>query len=131
MFAARAMPLYPEQNGFRAALPRSVDRRWISDVCRSFAGAAGPELRSVIETARAVRHQPMPAAAVTGRPVALLTSRAYGQRWAAMQRGVAATIAARTHHITDDRSHNIHLRHPELVAATILELMTAARPTVS
>jgi pimeloyl-ACP methyl ester carboxylesterase len=126
LLAARAMPLYPEQRHYRAAAPATAYRQWISDVCRSFAGAAGQELRSVITAARAAGHQAESPTALCDVPIAVLTSRAYGRRWIDMHRELANATGARTHQIINDRSHNIHLRHPELIAITTRDLTTEA-----
>jgi pimeloyl-ACP methyl ester carboxylesterase len=123
-----AMPLYPEQGQFRGLVSDEDYRRWVAGVCRSFSGAAGAELRSVLPTARyahqqqSTAHQPQ----FGDLPLGVLTSRAYGDRWVEMHREVATRSRRSSYHVTEDRSHNIHMRHPDLVADTIRQVRDEA-----
>jgi pimeloyl-ACP methyl ester carboxylesterase len=124
-----AMPLYPEQRQFRGLVTDEDYRRWIAGVCRSFSGAAGAELRSVLPTARYAHqqqsavHQPQ----FGNLPLGVLTSHAYGDRWVEIHREIATQSRRSSHHITQDRSHNIHMRHPDLVADTIRQVRDEVR----
>lgn len=127
LLALRAMPLYPEQRQYRAAVSTQEYRRWVADVCAGFARAAGQELRSVLAVAAAAEQDADADAGLVGMPVAVLTSHAWGEKWVAMHREVVAALGARDHRVTDDGSHNIHLRHPDLVADAVLRVLDAAR----
>jgi pimeloyl-ACP methyl ester carboxylesterase len=124
LVTAGAMPLYPEQRRFRAVVADLDYRRWIAGVVRSFSGAAGAELRSVLPAARyAEQHADDPSQDPGKVSVALVTSHAYGETWVQMHRDLAARWSAVAHKVTEDRSHNIHMRHPKLVADTIKEMV--------
>jgi pimeloyl-ACP methyl ester carboxylesterase len=125
LVAAGAMPLYPEQRRFRAIITDQDYRRWIASVVRSFSGAAGAELRSVLPAARyAEQHADDPSQDLGQVPIALITSHAYGETWVQMHRDMAARWSRAAHSVTDDRSHNIHMRHPNLVADTIKRMVS-------
>ena len=127
LVTAGAMPLYPEQRRFRAVITDQDYRRWVAGVVRSFSGAAGAELRSVLPAARyAERHADDPSHGSGQFPVALVTSHAYGETWVQMHRDLAARWSTAVHRVTEDRSHNIHMRHPDLVAETIKQMVRAA-----
>lgn len=115
------MPLYPEQDVFRSAVSAQDYRQWTADVCRDFAGAAGPELRSVVPAAAQTQQHKagLTAPQFGDLPLAVLTSRAWGGRWIEMHRELATRSTNSFHQITEDRSHNIHIRHPRLVADAI------------
>jgi pimeloyl-ACP methyl ester carboxylesterase len=102
-------------------------RRWIAGVVRSFSGAAGAELRSVLPAARYAEQHANDGSDGSGRiPVALVTSHAYGATWVQMHRDMAARWSSAVHSVTEDRSHNIHMRHPDLVADTVMRMLSGA-----
>jgi pimeloyl-ACP methyl ester carboxylesterase len=125
LLAARIMPLYPDQGIFRKQVDDARYREWITDVCRNFAGNAGPELRSVLDAARdAARARAAdPAPADAALPVALVTSHAYGRKWVDMHHRLARRFADSRHTVLQDRSHNIHMRHPDVVAEAVREVI--------
>jgi pimeloyl-ACP methyl ester carboxylesterase len=127
LVTAGAMPLYPEQRLFRATITDQDYRRWIAGVVRSFSGAAGAELRSVLPAARYAEQHGDASDGVRALPVALVTSHAYGETWVQMHRDMAARWSTALHTVTEDRSHNIHMRHPDLVAEIIERMVSGAR----
>jgi hypothetical protein len=127
------MPLYPEQKLFRSAVPAAGYRQWIADVCRGFAGAAGQELRSVLPAAAEARRRRagLPAPEFGDLPLGVLTSHAWGDRWIGMHRELATRSRSSFHQVTEDRSHNIHIRHPGLVADAVRDVASRARSTAA
>ncbi|MGY1638933.1 alpha/beta fold hydrolase [Geodermatophilus sp. SYSU D00742] len=127
----RAFPLYPEQRAFETRLSAEQRREWVAAVTRSFGlrGAAAAELRSVLSCAREARRR------TTGvvqpqfgdLPLVVLTSRAWGGKWVAMQRELATRSRRGTHLVFDDRWHNIHMAHSDAIA----DAVTAVLPTQS
>jgi pimeloyl-ACP methyl ester carboxylesterase len=123
----RALPLYPEQRTFEAQL--TADRRaaWRDAVHRSMGpgGATGPELRSVLPCAREAQRllhgvaQPQ----FGDLPLAVLTSRAWGDTWVDMQRRLVDRSRAATHTVFDDRHHNVHLAHPDAVVHAVADVI--------
>jgi hypothetical protein len=130
LLALGKMPLHPEQRLFRTQVSEEDYRHWIAGVWRDFAGAAGAELPSVLPAAvEAERRRAGLAAPEFGDlPSGVLTSRAWGQRWVEMHRELATRSRSSFHRITGDRSHNIHMRHAELVADAIRDVANAAAP---
>jgi hypothetical protein len=92
-------------------------------------GATGRELRSVLPCAREARRrldgtaQPQ----FGDLPVAVLTSRAWGRKWLEMHRGLAARSRVRSHVVSDDRYHNIHMAHPDAVVEAPTDILGLAR----
>ncbi|RKR86564.1 pimeloyl-ACP methyl ester carboxylesterase [Micromonospora pisi] len=130
MLAWRKMPLYPEQTEFRTRVDATDYRRWIAAVCRGFARAAAlRELRSGLRSAREAERftfgvqEPR----FGDLPLAVLTSRAYGSRWVAMNSELVTRARSSVHRLINDRSHNIHMRHPDLVVDAIQEIIARAR----
>ena len=115
------MPLYPEQRQFRADITDDDYRRWQDAVCRSIAGATAAELRSVLPTVndarRAQTRHPV-LSSVNSRSWCSAATRSVTNGWRGnaelADRSSAATFVA-----TGTRSHNIHQRHPDLVADAI------------
>jgi pimeloyl-ACP methyl ester carboxylesterase len=125
LVTAGAMPLYPDQRRFRAIITDQEYRRWAASVVRSFSGAAGAELRSVLPTARYAQQHADDVSPDFGQVrVALVTSHAYGDTWVQMHRDMVARWPHTVHKIIDDRSHNIHMRHPDLVADIIKQIIS-------
>jgi hypothetical protein len=123
------MPLYPEQILFRSAVSADDYRQWIAAVCRDFAGAAGQELRLVLPTAAEAqrRRAGLPAQQFGDLPLGVLTSHAWGDKWIETHRELARRSRSSFHQITSDRSHNIHIRHPDLVADSVRNVADRAR----
>jgi pimeloyl-ACP methyl ester carboxylesterase len=124
LVAVGTMPFYPEQKVFRAQVTAEDFQYWTAAVCRNFAGAAGRELRSVLPAATQaqMRRVNLATPEFGDLPLGVLTSRAWGERWVQTQRELATRSRSAFHRITGDRSHNIHMRHPELVAAAIRQV---------
>ena len=62
-------------------------------------------------------------------PLAVLTSRAWGEQWVDLQRSLAARSHVASHTVFDDRHHNVHLAHPDAVVqavAGVIQLASAA-----
>jgi hypothetical protein len=59
-------------------------------------------------------------------PLGVLTSHAFGDRWIEWHREVAARSSNSFHRITETKSHNIHLRHPELVVEAVRDVVSGA-----
>jgi pimeloyl-ACP methyl ester carboxylesterase len=129
LLARRRMPLYPEQAVFRAQIPDENYRAWVAEVDRNFAGNAGRELRSVLGVAAAANRTP--AAHEHGPehtlPTVILTSHAYGAKWVGMQQRAAANFQAASHIVLPERSHNIHMSRPELVAEAARQILALAQ----
>jgi pimeloyl-ACP methyl ester carboxylesterase len=124
----RAGVLVPEQARLREAVSSEQYQRWEADVCRTFASRAGSELQVVVPVTRAA--QQLWAGVVDpqfgDRPLGVLASHAFGDRWIEWQRGVAARSRRSFVRVTDTKAHNIHLRHPELVIQAIREVVDMA-----
>ena len=116
----RKMPLYPEQPRYKAAVSDAKYERWITMVCNSFGRGAGAELRSVIPTARQAKKL------LVGHkltvPLAVVASKAFGDKWVNWQRGLAGLSPDNFFTFTGTRSHNIHLRHPDIVTSVIMKI---------
>jgi pimeloyl-ACP methyl ester carboxylesterase len=123
----RALPLYPEQRTFEARLNDDEVAAWRAAVDRSTGpgGATGPELRSVLPCAREAQRllhgvaQPQ----FGDLPLAVLTSRAWGDTWVDMQRRLVDRSRAATHTVFDDRHHNVHLAHPDAVVHAVADVI--------
>lgn len=128
LLAIDKIPLYPEQDIFRSAVSAEDYRRWTAAVCRDFAGAAGPELRSVLPTAAESqrRRAGITAPQFGDLPLGVLTSHAWSAKWIEMHRELATRSRSSFHQITGNRSHNIHIRHPGLVADAIRDVVGRA-----
>ena len=118
LLAKDRLPFYPEQAAFRAKVSQEDYRRWLSEVERNLAGNAGSELESVPGVAASANDVQAAASQHPERivPTIILTSRAYGSKWVAMQQRMAFQFETALHLILPDRSHNIHMFRPELVA---------------
>ena len=126
----RKMPLYPEQTQFRTWVSAADYRRWIAAACRGFAdGAALRELRSGLRSVRGAERltSDIQEPRFGDLPLAVLTSRAYGDRWVAMNSDLVRRARFSVHRLIDDRGHNIHMRHPDLVADAIREIIARVR----
>jgi hypothetical protein len=101
--------------------------------CRTIAGGAGDELRSVLPAVREAASDT--SAPPAGFPVAVLASKAFGDRWVGWQQEQAAAYIASSYRATGTKLHNIHLRHPDLIVETVLDMVSsgvgtdAGRPT--
>ncbi len=124
LLRANAMPLYPEQKLFRNHITADGYQRWQDAVCRSIAGATAAELRSVLPSVdNARRTRDTASEPEFGElPVAVLGSNAFGDKWLAWQRELREQSTDNTFIETGTRSHNIHMRHPDLVADAIREV---------
>jgi pimeloyl-ACP methyl ester carboxylesterase len=126
-----AFPLYPELRQYRAAVSAAEYRRWVAAVCRTFSGpAAGRELRSVlpaVDTARRDTEQLL-APHFGDLPLAVLGSRAWGEKWCTMQRDLATRSRRGTFEATGDRSHNIHMSHVDLTEAAVRRVVGELAP---
>jgi pimeloyl-ACP methyl ester carboxylesterase len=116
---ARMHPLYPEQRH----IPMTFAQRasWADAVVQATTPAAAAELSSVHRLTRLVAADPPPHV-----PALVVASSAYGPRWVRWQHEVADTLGARLV-LSGDRSHNIHLRHPDLVAEAVSAVHAAGR----
>jgi hypothetical protein len=63
--------------------------------------------------------------------MAVLSSRAYGQKWLSMQRGLTAASRCSSQVVFDDRHHNIHLAHPDAVVRSVANLVQTATATTA
>ena len=129
LLALGKMPLYPEQGLFRAQVTDEDYRYWAVAVCRDFAGAAGAELRSVLPAAAEAqrRRAGLAPPELDDLPLGVLTSCAWGRKWMDMHRELATMSRCSLHRLTGDRSHNIHMRHAELVVDAIRDLASAGK----
>lgn len=114
------MPLYPEQPQYQAAVSAVEYERWITMVCSSFGRGAGAELRSVIPTASEAKN--LLAGHTLAMPVAIVSSKAFGDKWVSWQRDLAKLSSDGSFTFTGTKSHNIHLRHPDIVTSTITKI---------
>ena len=123
------MPLYPEQPQFRAVVSAEEYAHWVADVCRTFASsAAGDELRAVLAAAEAAKHlgEGVQEPRFGSLPLGILTSHAFGDKWIEWHRELATRSSHSFHRITDTSSHNIHLRHPEMVVQAVRDVVSMA-----
>src|SRR4051794_16259206 len=121
------MLTYTEPRHLRTRRTREEQRAWRSAVARSFRHGAAAELSSVPSAARAAvglfaATDPAEGPRFGDLPVAVVSSAAYGPRWEAWQAELAAGSRWRVHTCTGDRSHSVHLRHPDLVADALLQV---------
>jgi len=116
-----AMPLYPEQRRFRRLISDEEYREWIDAVVSSFSRGAGAELRPVLPAAHVAHEQEaaLERPQFGDLPLAVLTSHAYGDTWIAMQSELPKRSRHSIHRVTDDRSHDIHMKHPDLVIEAV------------
>ena len=124
------MPGYSGQRQLRERLTGEEYRAWCSAVVRSFRHAAAAELRAVPAVARAAAELLHPTAddpALGGVPLAVVSSAAYGPRWEAWQAQWTAGVRWSLHERTGDRSHDIHLRHPERVVGAVHAVLAEVR----
>jgi pimeloyl-ACP methyl ester carboxylesterase len=124
----RAFPLYPEQRAFETQLTADQRRTWVASVRRDMGpgGAAGPELRSVLPAAREAQRRLAGIAQPQfgDLPLAVLSGHAWGgEKWVGMHRELAARSRVSTHHVFEDRFHNIHMQHPDAVIDAIDEVL--------
>jgi pimeloyl-ACP methyl ester carboxylesterase len=124
------MPLYPEQPRFRTVIAPEDYRRWVADVCHSFAdGAAADELRRTVQAAEQAKklREGISDPQFGDLPLGVLTSLAFGDKWIQWHREMAARSTNSFHRITDAKAHNIHLRNPDMVTDAIRQLVNVVR----
>ncbi|TDT74645.1 hypothetical protein DFO47_1124 [Arthrobacter sp. AG258] len=124
LLAIDNLPFYPEQAAFRGKVSQEDYRNWVWAVGRNLAGNAGDELTSVLDLAASSKHidaarSQQPEHAL---PTTVLTSHAYGRKWVAMQQRMASQFQNVLHLILPDRSHNMHMSQPELVAEAAMKM---------
>ena len=120
LMAVNRLPLYPEQRCLRRQLSGRDYEQWTASVRRSVARGAAAELASVATAAgqaRTLSNNPE-------LPVSIVASSAYGPRWTQWQEGLARQHLHSTYRSTGTKSHNIHLRHPDLVGEAIRGLVS-------
>jgi pimeloyl-ACP methyl ester carboxylesterase len=125
--------LVPAYSGQRRLQERSTEeeyRSWRAQVTRSFRRGAVAELRGVPAAARSWEEPTGPGG--EGRlfgdlPLAVVSSSAYGPRWETWQSALAERSHRSVHHRTGDRSHDIHLRHPDLVVRAVRQVLAEVR----
>jgi pimeloyl-ACP methyl ester carboxylesterase len=125
LLAAGMMPLYPEEPRFRAQISPAQHRRWVADVCRDIAGAAGDELRAVLPAARAAAARG--ARSLGDLPLVVISSPNFGEAWHAWQAELSTRSrrgSLRTSHVS---GHNVHMAQPELVIDAIRELVAEVK----
>lgn len=120
LLRTQKMPLYPEQPRYQAAVSPAQYERWMAMVCASFGRNAGAELRSVIPTAS--RAKELLAGCRVGVPLAVIASKAFGDKWVRWQQDIATLSAQSSFTLTGTNAHNIHLRHPDLVVSAVSKL---------
>jgi pimeloyl-ACP methyl ester carboxylesterase len=125
----RVFPLYREQAAFEAQLTPDQRRAWRTAVRRDMGprGGAGREVRAVLPCARHVQRDVGGIAQPPfgDLPLAVLSSRVWGDKWVAMQRDLATRSRRSSHPIFDDRCHNIHMEHPDAVVEAVSALLVA------
>ncbi len=127
MLRAKAMPLYPEARQFRADITPDEFARWETAVCQSIAGNTGPELRSVLKVVvDATESADTRSPELGDLPLTVLASNAFGEKWIDWQRALTTLSTNAEFDATAMRSHNIHQRHPELLAELIERAATAS-----
>jgi pimeloyl-ACP methyl ester carboxylesterase len=120
----RLMPAYSGQRQLQERLTEEEYRRWRALVTRSFRHGAAAELRTVPAAARATKELMGDDGRSFGDlPLAVVSSSAYGPKWEAWQAQLAEGSRWRVHHRTGDRSHDVHLRHPHLVAGVVEQVL--------
>ncbi|MCR6491124.1 alpha/beta fold hydrolase [Cellulomonas sp. P24] len=107
-------PLYPEHRAAARAMPPSARHAWRHAVADAARGGGAQELRAVPSIAREAREVLTPPEVQS----IVLASNAYGPTWIEWQQTTADELSAELWR-TGDRSHNIHLRHPDLVARAV------------
>ena len=107
-------PLYPEYPCAARTLPPGPRHAWREALAKGADRHGSAELRRVASIAR----QAAAAPASPNVPSLVVASNAYGRTWAAWQRQLADDLGCPLWE-SGDRSHNIHLRHPRLVARAV------------
>ncbi len=115
-------PLYPEYPAAARALPPGTRTGWRQALLAGADRHGAAELRQAPSIIRQAADAPARPRVAT---IALASS-AYGPTWTAWQRRTAHDLNCPLWE-TGDRSHNIHLRHPHLLALAVRHL-AAARP---
>lgn len=59
-------------------------------------------------------------------PLAVIASKAFGDKWVSWQREIATRSAKGSFTLTGTKSHNIHLRHAAAVTAAVGEIASPA-----
>jgi hypothetical protein len=59
-------------------------------------------------------------------PLAVIGSRAFGDKWVSWQREIAGLSPKNSFSFTGTKSHNIHLRHADTVTAAIGKIASPA-----
>ena len=121
----------PERQELARLLSVEEYRAWIADLCQTVAdGGARDELGAVIYVTKEVkcRRQNVVEPEFGDLPMRVLTSSAFGERWIEWQRQLAARSSNGVQRLTGTRSHNVHLRYPELVVDAIDEVVGRAFP---
>ncbi len=107
-------PLYPEYRSAARTLPPGPRDAWREALADGAERQGSVELRRVTSIAR----QAAAAPASPRVPSIVVASNAYGRTWAAWQRQTADDLGCPIWE-SGDRSHNIHVRHPRLVARAV------------
>jgi len=81
LLALRALPLCPEQRRFEQFIGRERTKVWRAAVLAACRGGAIRELRATLPAAAEATELDASPSAAAGMPVALVTSRAYGDEW--------------------------------------------------
>lgn len=124
------MPGYSGQRRLRTRLSSAEYQDWHTAVARSFRHGAAAELRAVPGVARDAAQLfdvTAPGCAFDDLPLAVVSSSAYGPKWEAWQEQWAAQSGRSVHIRTGDRSHDIHLCHPDLVIDAVREVLAHGR----
>lgn len=93
----------------------------------SVVSGTGAELRSVIPMAKQAT-KVLPGHELTG-PLAVVARKAFGGKCMTWQRGLTTLSPGGSFTFTGTKSHNVHLRHPDLVTATVTTIGKLAGPT--
>ncbi|MFD1713348.1 alpha/beta fold hydrolase [Amnibacterium flavum] len=128
--AAGALPFYPGRSRFLRLLDGASAREWKRAVKDLYLGDAIEEMRAVLPVAaEAAGELAVGTRGRTGRdlPVAMLTSGTYGPGWTRLHRTISQRYPGSSHEVTQDRFHNVHMRHPDLTVQIVEAVLAQAR----
>jgi len=120
------LSLTPGLRRHRRGASAEEHEHWLTGVGRSVGRAVNAELGSTLPLARhevASLPSPDPIADI---PLVVIGSDAFGPRWRRWQEDLARLSPRSRFVATNSLSHNVHLRHPELIVEAVLGILASA-----
>lgn len=128
--AAGLLPFYPGRRHFLQRIDTRATRDWKDAVRNLYLGDAIAEMREVLPVAAeaaAELDSQRPGSRRGRLPVAILTSGTYGAGWTRLHSSISRLYPGSTHELTEDRFHNVHMRHVGLTVQTVLGVLALSR----